>query len=288
MKTILVPTDFSENANFALHYAAMLAHTSGANLILLHTENSQVAVAESLTVMDPDPEFMKGCNQKMKEQADQLMAAHHLNQLPEIVCVTGVLSLRLNETIKARQVDLVVMGTKGATNFFDKILGTNTAAFIKVALCPVLIIPPKASYQPFTRIAYAADFQSDERIILHQLLDFAEPLKAEVYVVNIKSERQLKTITDDQVLFYIQHEFPDFNLHINQIKEEDVVKGLREFVEQNDMHVLAVAIHDRNFIEEFFHKSITRQLALNTHVPLLALPTRPFAGRPEIKPKPNW
>jgi nucleotide-binding universal stress UspA family protein len=288
MKTILVPTDFSENANSALHYAANLANLTKAKIILFHTEALQVAISENPVIMDPAPAQIKSNEQKLEELAQKLTADFNLNQPAETICLTGNLSLRLNEMVRTREVDLVVIGTKGATKFLDKILGTNAAAFIKVALCPVLVIPPNARYEPVTRLAYAADFESDERVPLHQLLNIAEPLKAEVYVINIKSDQQLDTILDDEVIYFIQEEFPDYNLHINQIKEDDVVKGLQEFIEQNGMHILAVSIHEHSFLEEFFHRSITRQLAMQTHVPLLTLPCRPYVGRPEIKHKMHW
>lgn len=288
MKKILVPTDFSENASTAETFAAQLAKDYGATLILVHSETAQVAIAESTMVLDADPETVKRCELKLQEQAQKLRNQFSLNKPIEILCLTGSLSLVLNRAIENYQVDLVVMGTKGATNFMDKIIGTNTAAFIKTAICPVLVIPPNTHYVSIQSIAYAADFQSDERIMLHQLLNISEPLKAAVYVVNIKSDRQLKTLTDAEVLYFIQREFPEYNLHINQIKEDDVVKGLLEFVDQNNMQILAVGMHDRNFLEAFFHKSITRQLALEAKVPLLVLPCHPYTGEPALKHKSFW
>ncbi|GEO04715.1 universal stress protein UspA [Adhaeribacter aerolatus] len=288
MKKILVPTDFSENAVTAANYAACLAKESGACLILLHTETNQVAIAESTLVMDPDPTTISGCKLKLEEQAQQIQAEYLLNQPIETLYRTGSLSLVLNQEIKNNQVDLVVMGTRGTTNFLGKLIGTNTAAFIKTAVCPVLVIPPKTAYGQIKRIGYAADFQSDERFFLHQLFQISEPLQAEVYVVNIKSERQLKTVTDDQVLYYIQKEFPESNLHINQIRENDVVKGLQLFAEQNDIQILAIAMQDRNFLEDFFHKSVSRQLALEAQVPVLALPIHPYTGQPKLNHQTFW
>ena len=288
MKKILVPTDFSGNANTAENFAAQLAKDTGATLMLVHSETAQVVIAESTLVLDADPATIKRGELKLQEQAQKLQTQFNLDQPVEILCLTGSLSLVLNRAIKNNQVDLVVMGTKGATNFVHKIIGTNTAAFIKTAICPVLVIPPNTPYEPVQGIAYASDFQSDERTMLHQLLNISEPLGAAVYVVNVKSDRQLKTITDAEALYFIQREFPEYNLHINQIKEEDVVKGLLEFVNQNNMQILAVGMHDRNFLEEFFHTSITRQLALEAKVPLLVLPCHPYTGEPALKYKSFW
>ncbi|MGV3586289.1 MAG: universal stress protein [Adhaeribacter sp.] len=288
MKKILVPTDFSENATAAANFAAHLARATSAGLILLHTETNQVAIAESTMVLDTDPAVIKKSEQQLQQQAQLLQEQFNLNQPIQTLCLVGNLSLVLNRAIKNNQVDLVVMGTKGASNLITKFVGTNTVSFIKTAICPVLIIPPATTYTPIQRIAYASDFQSDERRLLHLLLNISEPLKAEVYVVNIKSERQLKTITDAQALYYMQKEFPEYNLHINQIKENNVVKGLQEFVEQNNIQLLAVAMHERNFLEDFFHKSITRQLALEAQFPLLSLPAHPYYGQPELKHNTYW
>jgi len=288
MKKILVPTDFSENATVAINFAAHLAQVTSAKLILLHTDTNQVAIAESTMVLDTDPAVIRKSEQQLQQQAQLIQEQFNLNQPIQTLCMTGNLSLVLNRAIKNNQVDLVVMGTKGASNIINKFIGTNTVSFIKLAICPVLVIPPATTYQPIQRIAYASDFQSDERRFLHQLLNISEPLRAEVYVVNIKSERQLKTITDAQALYYMQKEFPEYNLHINQIKENDVVKGLQEFVMQNNIQLLAVAMHERNFLEDFFHKSVTRQLALEAQFPLLSLPTHPYYGQPELEHSTYW
>jgi len=280
MKTILVPTDFSPASFNALKYANALAGEVKSKLIIVHILELPVMPMESGMVLPLD-EQLEDCTKELTRLANDLQFENNPNLEVETICQCGYFLANLSHLIKSKGVDLVVMGASGATNFLDKLLGTDTFDFIKSATCPVLAVPPQATFTGIKHIALASDFENEETIFLQQLFCLAEPLHADVSIINIVSERQLNIFPDDQVVQDIIKRFSGQNFSIAQVKKNDVVEALKEFVQDNQMDVLALSMHERGFIENLFHKSVSKQLVCNTRIPLLALPEKP-----NVKPKP--
>jgi len=276
MKTILVPTDFSDNATNALNYAAALSSQVRGKLIIAHIINLPVTPIESGFIISTNTQLEEDYKQELNRLSKELRLENGFRFEVETVCQYGYLMANLNELVKTENVDLVVMGTKGATNFLDKLIGTNTSEFIKIAACPVLAIPSEATFTGFKHIAYASDFESDETVFLQQLFDIAEPFGADVSVINIQSERQLNIFSDNQVIRDIAKKFPDYNYSIAQIQDYNIIEGLHEFVHDNNSDIIAVSIHERSFLENLFHISISKKLVCHTTLPLLALPEKPY------------
>jgi nucleotide-binding universal stress UspA family protein len=276
MKTILVPTDFSDNAHNALRYAANLASQVEAKIILVHIIHLPVAPLESGMVITPDMHLEEDFSLELDSLANNLRQEHKDRFVVETICQYGYLTGDLNDLVKTHQVDLVVMGTLGATNFLDKLMGTNSSEFSKSALCPVLIIPAMAHFEKINHIAYASDFESEEEVFLQQLFGIAQSFKAQVSIVNVMDDQELNILSDTEVVEDITTHFPDIVYSIAQIRLDDVVEGLHAFVEESQADVLAVSIHKRGFFEELFHSSISKKLIYHTTLPLLTLPEKPY------------
>ncbi|KAA5539942.1 universal stress protein [Adhaeribacter rhizoryzae] len=276
MKTILVPTDFSKNATNALNYAAGLINQIGGELIMVHFIELPVTPLDGAMIVTPVAQLAEEYHQELTQQADTLAKQFSGNIKIKAQCRFGDLLTNLNILIKNYNIDLVVMGTKGASNVLYKLVGTNTADFIKIANCPVLAVPDKAQFTGINQIAYASDFESEESIFLQQLFAFAEPLQAEVAIINIIPERHLNIFSDNHVLREIKLQYADKKYSIAQIQEGDVLTGINEFVAETHPDVLAVSIHARSFLEDIFHKSISKSLFYQVQLPLLALPERTY------------
>jgi nucleotide-binding universal stress UspA family protein len=277
MKTILVPTDFSDYATNALYYAAALASQTKSRLVLVHAIAMDVIELPGNPFdLKPDLRLEVYYLARLEQLASKVRVKHSTHLKVELLCVQGNILDHLNELVVQQEADLVVMGTKGANNKLQRLLGTNTARYIKQAVCPVLAIPVSAWYQGLKKIAYASDFDSQETIFLKQLFHFAKPLDAEVCIFNIKSENQLNLVGDNQVLQQIKRNFPDDRYSIAQLKENDVVSGIQAFIRENQTDMLALSVHKPDFLERLFHKSVSEKLVFQSSLPLLALPEKPY------------
>jgi nucleotide-binding universal stress UspA family protein len=279
MKTILVPTDFSPNATQALHYAAGLASAIRGKVILAHVINLPVnlpASPEAALDLAADPRLWEEAEVALAAQAREARLEEGFLFELSTCCQAGALLPTLNELIKAHQVDLVVMGTRGATTFLDRLLGSNTALFMKNAVCPVLAIPAGARYSGWRHLAYGAELEEEETSYLHQLFGLAQPFGAAVALVHVASGQRLNIGADHQFLREIRQHFGQQPYHLETRQEDDVAAALEGYAREKAPDLLALAIRDRDLLEDLFHKSLTRQLMAHPALPLLALPAKPY------------
>ncbi|MFC6998124.1 universal stress protein [Rufibacter roseus] len=273
MKTLLVPTDFSANAANAIAFAVQLLNQLRGKLILVHAVDSQIlGLPEEGGTINPEVFLKNGYLEELNKISRTLRLENGFRFEVETICESTPLSTCIANAVAAHKVDLIVMGTRGASNFLDKLLGTNTWAVMEETTCPVLAIPAKATYKGFKYITYASDFEKEESNNLRQLFHIAEPLNAEVQVLNVKTEDQLNLVPDEQIIAEIAQEYKARPFKISQIKARNVVEGIKAFTKANQVDVVAVALQKHNVWETLFNSSVTSQLAFESTLPLLALP----------------
>jgi nucleotide-binding universal stress UspA family protein len=275
MRTILVPNDFSATASNALNYAASLARAYKARLLIVHVVNIVVIPVRSGKLVSPSQETDMHYYVELNKIASALRTRENIACEVEVIDQFGLGSFQkaLNQSIKARNVDLVVMGTKGATNFLDELLGTNTSEFIKVAVCPVLVIPPGVQYSPLKHLAYASDFGNDETPFLHQLARFVESFlpQASISILEVMSGRDQGVAGEAQPRQDVSTIFPQTSCHFVQLNESDVLAGVQSFVHHHQVDALVVSINVRSFLEGFLQTSIGKQLVYHGTFPLLTI-----------------
>src|SRR5687767_1766608 len=128
MQTILVPTDFSDNAKNAVNYAAQLAKKLNASLLLLYAYMLPTPVSEVPYVMINAEEMQKD-NERMAAEAVQKLQSDHGIKASSIVRL-GFPSEEIEAIIEDQPVDLIVMGMKGK-GALEKMMGSTTTATIK-------------------------------------------------------------------------------------------------------------------------------------------------------------
>ncbi len=277
MRLLLCPIDFSPVSMNALTYAANIAKHINGHLIIAHIIKLSSTKLNHRSLNPVNDYQQEAYEDKLRRLALQLENEFDLTGKIDTICQYGYLPTSLNNLIKPEAIDFVVMGTKGATGFLEKMIGTNTSGFIENATCPVLVIPAGVSFTGFKNIAYASDFNSEEQTFLKQLFHFSEPFKeAFVSIINILIQKQSNIFCDNHVIREIALHFNNSNYAIAQIQDADVLAGLHGFVLDNQVDVLAISIHKRNFLASLFHKSISKRLMYQSSLPILTLPENPY------------
>jgi universal stress protein A len=141
----LVPTDFSADAEQALDYAIRLARALNARLTVLHVIPPVPMAGGDMGVTLPETylqEVEEAVQGSMEEALARVTAA---GLTGERVILYGVPFQEIVEAAKARQVDLIVMGTHGRTGFLHVLLGSVAERVVRLAPCPVLVTRPPAS-----------------------------------------------------------------------------------------------------------------------------------------------
>ena len=268
MQTILVPTDFSDNARNALDYAARFAQKLNASIILLHAYMLPTPVSEVPYMMVNVEEIQKENERLAKEAVEKLQGqgirASYLVRL-------GFPSDEIEAVIEDQPVDLVIMGMRGKGTL-EKWMGSTTTSAIKKIDTPILVVPHNAAYRDLQQVVYATDFSYNVGFHVYDpLLSLLKQSGAQLYIVHVqknKTESSDKEIAGqiqlDPAFNAVPHEF-----HI--IADSDVKHGITTYLEQHQADLLVMVTHEHSFLERLFGKSHTTAMVYNTHVPLLVL-----------------
>jgi len=145
IRSILLPTDFSECANYALPYATSLARSAGASIICVHVIEPVVptvgytGIAEPLPIADLSEQLEDSATRELPKIARHEECAG-LNV--EEVIVHGDAASEIVRVAKERGVDLIVISSHGRTGLGRILFGSTAEAVVRHAPCPVLVVKP--------------------------------------------------------------------------------------------------------------------------------------------------
>lgn len=271
MKTILVPTDFSKNANNALNYAIAMAKKEKAKIILMHAYDIIYLSADApMEYYAEGLEATKNATQKMLSTLASRMEKSRIKY--EIVNLQGLPVDSIVDIVKQKKVDFVIMGTKGASGLKEVLIGSNTEKVIAKASCPVIAVPEKASFNGVKKIAYATNYRSSDFVVLKQLVKLAQTFKSGIKLVHIANGEYTLIHEKEYMKNFIEK--VKQKTHYNRIssellENEDIGKTLAQYIKKESVDILAVSTKHRSLFERLFSKSITKKLAYHTKVPLM-------------------
>lgn len=272
MKTILFPTDFSSNAVHASEYAGMIAKRLNAQVVLLN-----IYTIPTISEYQLPNEIENFINQNKREAQANLeeFTKTFLKSTglePDRVSTRveyGYVSDKIVDIAHVVQANMIVMGTKGATDFLDRWLGTNAQKVMKNANCPVWIIPQKALIYYPKIFLYAADFQEDELLATHKVKEFSESFGAKCNVVHIHDYFEKNVGHQIEETVHQIDELFDEEVSVKSLNRANVIEGLETYIHTHKPDVLALAIHEKSFFDQIFNTSITNHFVQEAHLPIL-------------------
>jgi nucleotide-binding universal stress UspA family protein len=142
LKTILVPTDFSDASNAALDYAKGLAGAFGASVHLVHVMEDLLAHAWSAEVYVASmPNLREEIEKEARERLTAMLTDGERAHLRvQTALVAGNPFLEIIRYAKANDVDLIVMGTHGRGAIAHILLGSVAEKVVRKSPCPVLTV----------------------------------------------------------------------------------------------------------------------------------------------------
>lgn len=278
MNKILFPTDFSKTADNAFLYALTLAEKMDASLTLLHVyelpelgRSLKTTTKEVYEMMEMEAlEDFKKSVKKLRGLAEEKGLNHisfsHQMEEGETVSVVAHVAKQL-------EVDLIVMGTKGATGLQEIFLGSVATGVIDESEKPVLTIPDKASYKDtIDKVAYLSNYKDEEAAAFREVYTFAGLFNAQVLCVHYDGEQQVENKHRDEWRAKITDETKniDFNVITGTSFEEALVK----FNKDAQIDILAVQPRKKNVFARLFSTSVSKTIAHHLNIPLLTLPKK--------------
>jgi nucleotide-binding universal stress UspA family protein len=264
---ILVPLDFSENSIKALEAAISLSKETETSILLVNVIElafdfaSQAELA--LTSLYADGEA----------QMEKIIKEYEGSKIPmQSIVLEGTAAVTLARIAEEESVDLIVMGTQGASGIKKTLIGTVTVNLVKESVCPVLIIPSQTNSEEIKKLTLALEFADHEEGFLDWVANLAKNWKLDLEILHIHStmgfKEKLQVLGAD---LYFSEKFPSLNIEIKTSLDDTPSQGLHRFVGSEKNMILGMCHKHRTLWEQISKKSHSIEMAYHTHIPLLVI-----------------
>lgn len=271
MKTILVPTDFSNASANALRYAGAMAHQTGAELIVLHVVFPNEGVDNNVYSAFWTDEYITQRQKDLKDWVHRQRRGQAGQEVPvRTECLVGFPIPEIIEVARKNNADLIIMGTTGATGVRGVFLGSVAAGMVGRTKTPVLVVPKKAQYFPNSPAVFATDFhfriEGMGAKTLHEILNLHRPPLRVVHIIDRPGDK-----TDKEREAALSHKLNNIAHDFHYLHDRDAAQAISNFLESTDAGLLIAVAHEHSLLHRVFNESLTRRLAHRIRIPLLAL-----------------
>jgi nucleotide-binding universal stress UspA family protein len=277
IKNILIPTDFSENSWNAIKYAVSFFNGIPVSFYLLHVslveevDEDACFYKYSDTIVDKKilynpSEVLQAELIKAKKydtsNKHQFYAIHEYVQFIEAI----------RKSVVEKNIDYIVMGTKGASQYNNSTLGSHTGSVITKVKCPILVVPEKAVYTAPSTVLLPTDFNLNfKNKVLNTIDDILKVKKATLSVLYIsKSVKELSPLQkrNREVL---QESLQDKIKSCYFISDQNIENAVDTFVKSKKVDMIAMVAKNLNFFQKILFKPTVEKISYHIEIPFLVL-----------------
>ncbi|WP_378179848.1 universal stress protein [Aquimarina sp. SS2-1] len=276
MQYILIPIDFSDHSYNALAYARLVFHNEKCTFILLY-----VYVSHPSNLLND--EYSEGFLTKMSDEREEdlmfkIDEIEKENKNPnhqfEGLCKIDSLINAIKGIVISKEIDYIVMGTKGASGIKEIFLGSNTVKTInEIDNCPILVVPNGYNPKKPSLIAFSTNFnRTFFKREVDPFLSIVKSNGSKIHITRIMQEKYLtdKQKTNQETLKTI---FNEFNFTFTKIDvETSETEALKDFARQTECDLIALVHHKYNFFQKLVEEDVVDKISFSSPVPLLILP----------------
>lgn len=274
MKKILFPTDFSNVSKNAFIYALKLADAIEAEIITLHVyELDSPAYLDVSIYLREIYEYEELSDfENYKDEVPILRSIAEANNLSHIkisnVLIQGHLVKEVVALSKKENIDFIVMGTRGVTHLREIFLGNVTTKIMNECNATVLAVPERCKYVPIEKILFTTKFNMDDIEPLKKVLALANVFRSHIDCLNVKPPH---TVYKDDFVVDFKNIFKDQDISFHSELSNDIEGVILNFIEKNNINMIAIHERHRGFFEKLFEVSISKKLTYHINIPILSV-----------------
>lgn len=276
MRKILVPTDFSENAFNAIKFAIDLFKYEISEFYIMHAYLDEIYNHEDL-VEESDLEKVSETvsNASKTSLKNTLEAIKAISPNPKhtynIISAKNLLIDEMDTIVDSKNIDIIIMGTKGKTNDKKITFGSHTLQVIKYVQCPVMAIPENYKYTQPKHILFPTNYLIPyKRRELKLFCEMASTYRAIVDVLYISTSDKLSLRQKDNQKF-IKEELHKNTLNFKLVNSKHIINSIYQYIKENNIDMLVMVNTRHSFLEDMIYQSTIDEFGLNLDIPFLAL-----------------
>lgn len=279
MKNILLPTDFSDNSWNAIKYALQLYKNEECTFhlfnaftpIIYHVEYVLINPAQyglGDAISDASNESLSKLHKKILKHFD-----NNPNHTFETIARFDTLISGIKELIDERHIDLVIMGTKGATGAAEILFGSNTVQVFKEIKCPVMAIPSDFDYEAPKELLFPTDLEVDyNKTQLHILNEIAVLHHSRVNVMHVSTGYDLTEVQQNNKK-QLEGMFKSSAFLYHDVRSSDIPDAVSVFQVEHKINLLVMINNKHSFFENLFFKNTINQIGFHLKIPFLVIPS---------------
>jgi nucleotide-binding universal stress UspA family protein len=271
MINILIPTDFSELSKVAIRYAIRFANKIDGNITLLSVLTMPQASRASIRfkLRSLEQEITNMTQEDLQALVDEFGPLLKTKDPLKVRIIRGT---SFNDAVvkeaKRLRSGMIIMSTRGASGIKKYIMGSNTAAVITVSHIPVLVIPELGQFKNFRNVVYATDLKHLEKE-LKTLIPYLEKFESIVHLVHVtNSLKQVPALEKKIDAIVSKSGFKNVIVRVMVNPKPD--EALEHYVSTVKADLITTFTHQHSFYDRLFHRSLTRKMAFQSKIPLLA------------------
>ncbi|MGN6417061.1 MAG: universal stress protein [Pseudobacter sp.] len=274
MKKFLVPTDFSDTSKNAARFAVQaVSNEKDATIILYNLHDVVAAGSDGSLLTETENDRIIVLTEALHNLKDELLTLAPSAKIEIVLEGGSSLVDSLDRYVRHHGIDLVLMGITGATRLEQIFMGSNTLNLVDKGICPVMIIPPDATYHPIRNIALASDLKEVETTTpIAAIKGVLKIFNASLHVVNVDSEHYVD-ITDEYKAERAKLEkmFAGYNPEFYFIRQYDFQEAISQFSLDRAIDAIIIVPKRNSFLSGLFKTSHTKKLAYHSHIPIVAI-----------------
>lgn len=257
MKKILIPTDFSKEASRAFNIALQLAKKFNAELHLLHA-------------IELPKDWKYFLENDLKEKTEELKK--RLSELKTTAEDEGIKTMTFlgyesvrDEVItysKEINIDLVVIGSKGASGFKELFVGSNTEQIVRRSKCPVLVVKNAILLEQIKTIMFPTDLSQAQKPVAEAVKLWADKLKAKVCIVKLNTHYKWMDshkFIEEIESFAREYQIKDFEA---RTQDADYIEdGIVDAAKEINANLIIMGTHNRTGIAHIIAGSVAEDVA---------------------------
>lgn len=272
---IICPTDFSKAADNGLEYAAKFAQVLGAELLLVNLQRlfpatAAVSMAEGMTSNVRENALL--ISDRLNETSTVLNKMFDISVTSEVDLTTdsliGILSSCINKS-------MVVMGSNGADDLFQRVFGSTTYRVIRSTKSPVLMVPEQVSFGSPKKIVLAWDYTQKALLSFALLKTIMQKFNSEIILLHVNVGSHLRDYDEQRALRseVLAIAGTETDVEFEEIDADSVSDGLNSYMLKYRADILALSYHKKNLISTIFGGGIAKRISNLAQFPTLALHT---------------
>lgn len=271
IRRVLIPTDFSEVSRHAIEAGLAFARNYGASVSLLHVQEQHAAtwIPGKSKATDQAADY-----ESAMRKLEEILQASDTEDLEVSLHVKGGKFLSAIKEVRSElKIDLVVLGSHGASGLNELLIGSNTQRIIRTLDVCALVIKNKLSSVDFKNIVFSSSFREEEQPAFDRFMQMFPETEANIHLLSINTlgyQSLTASMARANMFEYIKA-YPHHTFELHIYPQQWIEPGIRAFADQIKADLIAITNTNPSPLRRIFAGSTVESLINHSNLPILSI-----------------